>query len=169
MNQTIVGMNGFLGENALSRAIASSPQIKPLKFDSRELINIAKSTPIGRSRLESAEPFLLKEFGVPVPNKKHQSNKLGLDWETLPYTMILDYVFGLDQVISFRGWHLGIDATTNVDAIDEKLAKLRWLKPLWSRLELDRTVVCHVCQTGNDLLTSLRSILQGSSTIQLAM
>jgi hypothetical protein len=115
-NPTFNGIRGFIGENALSRAIAKTPTVKPVSFTNRQLLAIAKSTPVGRQRLKAAKPFLLSEFGIPVRNEKSQSYKLILDWEALPTTMILDYVFGLDQAVNFRGWVVGIDATTNPHA-----------------------------------------------------
>jgi hypothetical protein len=112
---------------------------------------------------------LLKEFGIPVRKAKSQSYELILDWESIPTTMILDYVFGLDQTVNFRGWYVGIDATTNDQAIDDKLAKLNWLKPLWKPLGIDHTAVCLMSKTGCDLVTGLRQIIKGAKAIQLAM
>lgn len=169
MKKTLIRTNDFLGENTLNRSIASTPTVKLLKFSNRELIQIAQSTKIGRNRLKAAEPFLLKEFGIPTRIKESQSYQLYLDWETVPYTVILDYVFGLDQTINFRGWNIGIDATTNSEVLGEKLAKLNWLKPLWKPLGIDHTAVCQVGKTGGDLITGLRSIIKGARTIQLAI
>ncbi len=119
--------------------------------------------------MKAAKPFLLKEFGIPVRNEKSQSYKIILDWESISTTTILDYVFGLDQTVNFRGWLIGIDATVNSQAIDDKLAKLNWLKPLWKPLGIDHTAVCLMSRTGCDLVTGLRQILSGALAIQLAM
>ena len=169
MNQKIDGFRGWVGENALNRAIASTSTVKPVSFSNRQLLSLAKSTPIGRQRLKAALPFLLKEFGIPIKKEESQSNELILDWETLPTTIILDYIFGLDATVNFRGWLVGIDATTISHAVDDKLAKLNWLKPLWQPTGIDHTAVCLMSKTGCDLITGLRQILKGARAIQLAM
>ena len=169
MNQKIDGFRGWVGENALNRAIASTSTVKPVSFSNRQLLSLAKSTPIGRQRLKAAKPFLLSEFGIPVKKEESQSYQLILDWETLPTNIILDYVFGLDAIVNFRGWFVGIDATTNPHAIDDKLGKLNWLKPLWKPLDIDLTAVCLMSNTGCDLVTGLRQILKGDRAIQLAL
>jgi len=167
-NPTFDGIRGLVGENALRLAIAKTSTVKPISFETHQLLAIARSTKVGRQRLNAAKPFLLKEFGIPVRNEKSQSYDLILDWESIPNTIILDYIFGLDQTINFRGWLIGIDATVNSQAIDDKVAKLNWLKPLWKPLGIDHTAVCLLRSTGCDLVTGLRQILSGAKAIQLA-
>jgi hypothetical protein len=101
------------------------------------LIVIAQSTKIGSRRLELALPYLSSEYGV----SPDQGN-----WYRVPPAVILDYIFGLDCIVSLLGYAVAIDVTANPDAIAEKVAKLKQLKPLWEALGIDRACICHVSQ-----------------------
>jgi hypothetical protein len=158
---------GFAGESLLGRLIASCQKLKPIKFNSKQLIEIARQSPIGRQRLARALPYIEAEYGIPIRQKERYC--IQLNWESVPASVILDYVFGIDCTISFLGWTIGIDVTTNFDKVESKQDKLQWLAPLWQSIGIDRTAVCLVGEGGLDLVTALRQVIKGQTQIQVAV
>jgi hypothetical protein len=151
-------------------------KIKSIKFDSLTLIKIAKQYEIGNRRIKMALPYLKKEFGYSVRelNGKYVTK---LNWQDVPATVILDYVFGADYVFNFRGYHIGVDVTANPTAIYDKQGKLEGMKPLWRAIGIDCTAVFLVnipeerppqLRT-NALVASLKQVIQGEQVIDLAL
>jgi hypothetical protein len=154
---------GFAAESILLKLIKGCPKFKPFKLPvSDALIAIACSTKIGARRLELALPYLDSEYGV--------SPAQG-DWHRVPPTVILDYVFGIDCIVSLLGYAVAIDVTANPDAIAEKVAKLQQLKPLWEALGIDRACICHVSQgqSQTSLWHSLKATLKTEQVIPIAV
>jgi hypothetical protein len=92
-----------------------------------------------------------------------------MEWDAVPAAVILDYVYGLDAVFLWRGWCIGIDATTNSNAVAQKQSKLRLLQPLLEALQIDCAVVAQVSSHANqtEFIQNLRRIIQGETLIQL--
>lgn len=153
---------GIAGEQIFSRQLKSAG-LKQNSFDSKQLVEIAQSLPCGRHRLKTAMPCLLSEYG------RQQGKQFKVNWQDVPANVILDYVFGVDVVINFRGWCIGIDITTNKSAIADKQAKLKKLQRLWSAIGIDYCAVAYVssyCCT-KQTTEALRQVLKGQSTINL--
>jgi hypothetical protein len=79
--------------------------------------------------------------------------------EHIPPSEYLDRVFGLDMVITYRGWTIGLDVTLDPQALAAKQRKQQYLAGAYSRLGLDKWGVivapCH------DLKATLSSIIKG--------
>ncbi len=136
-------MNGFAAESMFDRLIRQIPRVKGFTLpDSPRLVAIANSTPIGKHRLKTAYPYLLGEYGRQV--RSGDRVVPSLDWNEVPAPVVLDYVFGIDRVVSLLGYTVGIDITTDDGAIDEKIAKLNRLRPMWSALDIDNVCVLRV-------------------------
>jgi hypothetical protein len=125
----------FAFERLLSHA-----NIKSVKFDSLTLIKIAKQHEIGVRRIKLALPFLKKEYGYSV-REVDGRYITKIKWADVPATVILDYVFGLDQVFNWRGYHIGIDVTANPETVYDKQGKLAGLQALWRAIGVDKTSV----------------------------
>ena len=154
---------GFAAESILLKLIKGCPKFKPFKLpDSHTLISIAQSTKIGRRRLELARPYLASEYGI-------SSNQN--EWYRVPGAALLDYIFGLDRVVNILGYTVAIDVTANPEAIEEKVAKLQQLKPLWEALGIDRACICHVSQgqSQTSLWDSLKATLKSEQVIPIAV
>lgn len=134
-------INGAVGELRFAKVIKMFPEIKssPLPTPA-EIIEIAKSCDLGQRRLNAAYPYLLEEYGHQY-RSLNGTVSLKLNWEDLPSSVLIDYIYGIDNAIQFRGWSIGIDVTTNADLALEKRRKLIQLKPLWSQLGIDRAAV----------------------------
>ena len=120
------------------------------KFDlsNAELIDVAKQSKAGCERLNQSLPYLRSEYGTQyrTPEGKY---RIKLDWENLPAVAILDKVYGLDAIFSFRGWTVGIDVTTNPGTLLRKQRKLNWLAPLCQQIGVDRVAVIHLFMPDN--------------------
>jgi hypothetical protein len=139
------GLNATAAEFAVLNLVSQHRQLSPLRFPSERLLEIARASALGRQRLEAAQPFFEREYGIPLRN-----GGLHLLWESVPASAILgseallqaDRVFGIDVAFNCRGWYYAIDVTVNERAIKEKYAKLGKLRPLLRELSLDRIGVC---------------------------
>lgn len=160
---TLAKINGFAAESIVQR-LAVQSGCKPIKFDPKQLVRIAKTTQLGWQRLKLALPYLISEYG-----RHTKKGKYTVEWNAVPAAVILDYVYGLDAVFLWRGWCIGIDATTNCNAIEEKQFKLQLLKPLYWALHIDSCAVAHINTnaTKNKFVENLRCIIKGKTLIQL--
>ncbi len=128
---------GFAAETALQNLVSQHRRLKPLRFNTLQVLEVARSHPIGLKRLEAAEPHLKAQYGIPLKN-----GKIHLIWESVPASVLLDYVLAVDVAFGFLGWNYALDVTTNPQAVDEKYRKLKKLRPLFERLEIERVGVC---------------------------
>jgi hypothetical protein len=151
-------------------------KINTVQFDSIALIKIAQQSSLGRKRIELARPYLTAEYGHSVrqPNGQYQTL---LHWEDVPASLVLDYIYGIDFVINFRGWCLGIDVTANPDVTYDKQGKLEGLKEMWSRIGIDHTAVFLVSIPSSRpalmektlLMQQLKQVLKGKQVLELAL
>lgn len=165
---------GYVGEFCFSRLLAAC-KINSVSFDSLHLIKVARQSSIGRERIRLAQPYLLSEYGTPIRDRdgKYQ---LELKWDLIPAQVILDRVYGLDAVINFRGWIIGVDITTDPEALIQKRQKLNFLAPLWKCIGIDCTAVIHLYLArglqpefnrglGSDLISELRQAIKQQKQI----
>ena len=163
-------INGFAAEQILSNLITNSKKIKGFKLSSSEqLIRIASSSKLGRQRIKSAQPYLLKEFGIDYRHPEtHQLSRI-IDWKLVPNSIILDYIFGIDAVVNVLGFVIAIDVTTNPNALAEKQCKLSCLKPLWKQLGIDKACVCYVNNPNStSLWDSLKTVTKQEKVIAIS-
>lgn len=163
---------GFAGENLFNQLVAACQKLKRVKFSSHQLIKVAQKSTIGRQRLARALPYFKAEYGIPVRHKERYY--IHLNWESVPASVILDYLYGIDCTISFLGWTIGVDITTNHHAVESKQNKLQQLAPMWQAIGIDRTAVCMIdkqCQgdSTTDLVTALRQVIKGQTRILVAV
>ncbi|HAA27227.1 MAG TPA: hypothetical protein DCE56_05535 [Cyanobacteria bacterium UBA8553] len=150
-------------------------KIKSIKFDSLTLIKIAKQYEIGKRRLKLALPFLKKEYGYSIreANGKYVTK---INWADVPSAVILDYVFGLDSIFNFRGYHIGVDVTANPNSVYDKQGKLEGMKVLWQAIGIDHTAVFLVNIPGRPpemktdaLVSNLRKVIRGEQILEIAL
>lgn len=158
-------INGFSAEVFLNNWVANCHKIKPFKLpSSREIVNLANSSEIGKIRLEKAKLYLIKEFGIYY--RSQNQIYLSFDWEQVPSQVILDYVFGIDLVFSYLGYVIAVDVTVNPKTIDGKVRKLHRLKHLWEKLAIDKACICLITNTNTEnILASLKTIIKSSKLI----
>ena len=152
---------GYAGEQIFSRLLLAA-RLQLIEFDSVQLIEIAQSFPIGKERLVQAMPYLLSEYG------RQAGKQFKIDWQNVPASVILDYVYGIDSIFNFRGWTIGIDVTVNPEAVYDKSQKLKRLKPLWSAIGIDYGAIAliHGNCTVKETTAALRLIIQGATVIE---
>lgn len=126
-------------EFALGRLL-NHANIKSVEFDSLTLIKIAKQYAIGEMRIKAALPFLKKEYGFSVrkPDGRYVTK---LRWQDVPAKVVMDYIFGLDYVFNWRGYHIAIDVTADPEAVCDKQIKLEAMRVLWRAIGIDTTSV----------------------------
>ncbi len=159
---------GYVGEFRFNSLINNS-RLQQVRFDSLQLIEAAEQSVIGIKRLHQASPYLRSEYGTAVRTREGK-NRIKLEWQHIPAEVILDKVYGLDAVINFRGWTIGIDVTTDPNALVQKRNKLNWLAPLWKSIGIDYIAVVHLfipndvaCRNNDassELMTELRNVIK---------
>lgn len=114
---------------------------RPVYFTIEELQAIAADcVPAGRKA--TAERYLTEIHGLNIPPSEY-----------------LDRVFGLDLVISYKGWLIGLDVTLDPNALPGKQRKQAYLASAYARLGLDRWgVIVAPCP---DLKAELSAIIKG--------
>lgn len=144
-------LNGFAAEFAAQRLFKSA-NLKRVAFRASSLLSILRSSSLGRDRLAKSQPYMLAEW---------------MELDAVPAEVLLDYAYGIDAVINFRGYIIGIDITVNPSALTQKQRKLQQLKPLWSAAKIDCAVVLHIGPntTAEDLVSALRQVIK-SETVQ---
>ncbi|MEM8777572.1 MAG: hypothetical protein AAGF26_01610 [Cyanobacteria bacterium P01_G01_bin.49] len=164
-------INGFAAEQILSNLIANSKKIKGFQLPSSQaLIKIASSSPLGRQRLASAQPYLLEEFGIDYRHSKTNKLLRTINWKLVPSSVILDYIFGIDAVINVLGFIIAIDVTANPKAIGKKQRKLSLLKPLWKQVGIDKACICYVKnQSPTTLWNSLKTVTKQEKVIAFSL
>lgn len=79
--------------------------------------------------------------------------------EHIPPSEYLDRVFGLDMVITYRGWVIGLDVTLDPGALAGKQRKQQYLAGAYAKLGLDKWgVIVAPCP---DLKATLSQIIKG--------
>ena len=114
---------------------------RPVYFDLETLQAIAAEC-IPHQRKLTAERYLIEIHGHNIPLSEY-----------------LDRVFGLDLVIQYRGWTIGLDVTLDRSALEGKQRKQAYLSDAYARLGLDRWgVIVAPCP---DLKATLSAIIRG--------
>ncbi|WP_013325700.1 hypothetical protein [Gloeothece verrucosa] len=164
-------MNGFAAEQTFQRLVHNCQKIKTFKLPtSKELINIALSSSVGKQRVKSAIPHLHKEFRIIIKNPNTQQLNNIIDWEQIPPTVILDKIFGIDSIVNICGYTIAIDITANPSAVEDKVSKLSHLKPMWSKLGIDKACACLVSDTESPTLWSiLKSVIRSEKVISITI
>jgi hypothetical protein len=140
---SLIKINGFAAEATLQR-LAAAAGCKTVQFETQQLVTIARTSGLGWHRLKLALPYLISEYG-----RRSNQGKYRVEWDSVPPTVILDYVYGIDAVFLWRGWCIGIDATSSARAALDKQAKIQAaaLKPLWQAIGIDFMAVAYVQST----------------------
>ena len=152
---------GYAGEQILDRQLKAA-KLQKIKFNATELITIAQSLPVGQERIRQAMPYLLSEYG------KQLGKKFIIDWQDVPTSVILDYVYGIDSLFTFRGWTIGVDVTVDPDVVSDKRDKLKRLKLLWSAIGVDYCAIALVTKNCSveETTAALRLIIKGATVIE---
>ena len=164
-------INGFAGEQIFSNLIKLTPKIKRFQIPSSiELIKIASSSRLGRQRIKAAQPYLLSEFGINYRLQKSNKLTVIIDWECVPNTVILDYIFGIDVVVNILGYVVAIDVTANPQEIENKQQKLARLEPLWQQVGIDKACVCYLTSsTTPNLWNALKAVITQPQVIAISL
>jgi hypothetical protein len=119
---------------------AKAVKATPVYFTTEELQAIAAEC-IPAQRKATAESYLHQIHG-----------------ECIPPSEYLDRVFGLDLVINYRGWLIGLDVTLDPVALPGKRRKQAYLADAYQKLGLDKwSVILAPCK---DLKAELSAIIK---------
>ena len=151
----------YAGEQIFNQQLLAT-KLQKIKFDSGQLIEVAQSLTVGKERLIQAMPYLLSEYSRQV------GRQFSIDWQNVPASVILDYVYGIDNLFTFRGWTIGIDVTVHPNAIADKSIKIQRLKPLWSAIGVDYCAIALVTKSCSveETISALRLIVKGATVIE---
>jgi hypothetical protein len=120
---------------------ARNLKVRPVYFSLEQLQAVAaECIPAGRKA--TAERYLTEIHGEHIPPSEY-----------------LDRVFGLDMVITYRGWVIGLDVTLDPGALEGKQRKQAYLSDAYAKLGLDKWgVIVAPC---TDLKATLSQIIKG--------
>jgi hypothetical protein len=130
----------------------STIRAKQVKFDAPTVMAIAHKT-LTKKRVATALHYLEVEYGE----------------RDIPPTELIDKLFGLDIVITYRGWTIGLDITLNPEALGDKLAKLHKLAHAHTELGVDKTAVLLVTGDVADLQSVLSQIIKSDRPVALVL
>lgn len=120
---------------------AKTIKAQPVYFTLEQLKAIAADC-IPAQRKATAESYLVQIHGEHIPPSEY-----------------LDRVFGLDMVILYRGWTIGLDVTLDPAALVAKQRKQAYLASAYQKLGLDKwAVIVAPCR---DLKAQLSAIIAG--------
>ena len=136
-------LSGDAAEVCLFKAISASKKIKLAKLEG--VLKKCKSSAVGRKYLEQAFPYLAEEFGVYTRIRGEEV--LIINESDIPERVFVDWALGIDQVVNYMGHIVGIDITTNPEAIDKKLYKKQALSEVYLRdFDIDYVVILVVSE-----------------------
>jgi|GEM_PF-2658659 len=159
-------LNGYAAEACLNKAAAESRKIHSVKLEN--VIAKCKISQVGRRHYESAFSFLCEDYG----NISFEGNKRVsvLDESAVPEGIAADLILGLDVVISFLGYTIGIDITVNENSTGRKLKKKQSLSDVYKKdFEIDFTIILIATErfTSTDLETLLKQAIKDGSDCQI--
>jgi hypothetical protein len=155
---TTTASNHLTGSAAEFRIKDSLKRIKA-KFilPTCDLLGIAQQSTVGKRRVEQATPYLLREYNNDLLN--------------VPQSELLDRIYGIDCLITYRGWTIALDITVNLDSLTDKANKQRMLSlsPLYTQVGIDLAAVVCVSNsfTDADLRKALSEVIAGKSVVHL--
>ena len=151
----------YAGEQIFNQQLKAS-RLQKIELNSIELVKIAQSLSVGKERLDQAMPYLLSEYGRQI------EKQFVINFQDVPASVILDYVYGIDNLFTFRGWTIGIDVTVNPHAIYDKSVKIQKLKPLWSAIGVDYCAIALITKSCSveETTAILRLIIKGATIIE---
>ena len=97
---------------------------------------------------------------ISAGRKRKAESYLAQTWgeREIPPAEYLDKVFGLDVVIQYRGWTLGLDVTLDPFAVESKLQKQDSLSSAYRALGIDKAGV--IVADGTPLKDQLSAIIR---------
>ena len=156
-------LNAEAAEACLNQAASSSKKIHEITL--KNVIAKCKLSPIGRKHYKSAYQFLVEDFGSTTYDGRTKITSL--DDNLVPEKVATDLILGLDLVINFLGYKIGIDITTHESFLGKKLHKQRSLAKVYDEnFHLDFTVILIQNQrfTGDDLEILLKKVIRNSNS-----
>lgn len=147
-------LSGSAAEFKVSKAFKTAG-CKPVSIDMNTLLSATQNSSIGRRRMSLATKYLTLEYGTP-----QSDGSISLDWQEIPASVFLDYVLAVDVLISYRGWTIALDVTTDKSQVDSKLNKLKALSGIHKELGIDKSGVLLVESSASPLtIDSIKSLL----------
>jgi hypothetical protein len=160
-------INGYAAESQFCLAVKNCPKIKIWQLPTTDaLLQVAQSSEVGRKRLSAARHHLEREYGIPVRNPRTGTVSISFSFSAVPPQVFLDLVYGIDRVLIVLGYVIAVDVTANSLAIDEKIEKLKNLKPLWSAIGIERVGVFPVDGNWN-LWNRLKTIIKSRQEVAI--
>ncbi|UBF29877.1 hypothetical protein K9N68_37335 (plasmid) [Kovacikia minuta CCNUW1] len=151
-------IDSFAAESQVRSALKSI-NAKPVQVSAKHWLSTALMTHVGNNRIKQAEPYLMSEYNG--------------SWSNVPPSEVLDRVFGIDALISYRGWTIAIDITLDDRQTVDKANKQRQLSSLYSELGIDLAVVlvvpedCSPEYLQTNIRQALSRVIAGESVVYL--
>jgi hypothetical protein len=140
MSQHYGSLASILAENNIMTQ-AKEINAKIVRFSLRQLKSVACDR-IPAKRQQKAERYLTETWGE----------------REVPPSEYLDKVFGLDVVIDYKGWRIGLDVTLDPEAVYSKRRKQQQLMVAYRALGIDKAGV--IIADGTPLQEQLSAIIR---------
>ena len=159
-------LNADAAEACLKFAADSSSKIHEITL--KDVISKCKLSIVGEKHYQSAFQFLAESYGDIsfTQNKK----VITLNEDFVPEKVATDLVLGLDLVVNFLGYRIGIDITTHESFVGKKLRKQQSLHKVYTKdFGLDFTIIMIESKRfeSHDLETLLRKVIRNGGSCQV--
>ena len=153
-------LNGQAAEHRIkSLCLEAKCKAQPIPT-TREMVQVLESTTFGRARLGTCQKWLIREF----------SECGSFSYEMVPPSEFLDRVLGIDLLINYRGYVLGIDVTVNgsESKLESKFQTHKFLRRAYESLGFDKVITLQIEKeplTAEALREAIRAAIQSEGLV----
>jgi hypothetical protein len=129
-------LNGYAAEQRI-KALCAAAKCKAQPIPStREMVEVLQSTTFGKARLASCHKWLMREF----------SESGSFSFEMVPRNEFMDRVLGIDLLINYRGYVIGIDVTVSESEskLESKFQTHKFLRKAYAALGFDKVITLQI-------------------------
>lgn len=121
---------GHMAERRVKQTLAMCPKVKLVTVNRDKLAIVARE--FDMSRYETVAEWLASDHKM--------------SWHDATSQVLLDQYYKCDVLVSYKGWHISIDVTTNPDVVSKKQSDIKRMSSAYSKLGIDKQVVLLVTQ-----------------------
>jgi len=147
-------LNGYAAEVLVNNLCAAAKcKAQPIPT-TRQMVEVLESTTFGKARLGTCQKWLMREF----------SQNGRFSYEMVPPSEFLDRVLGIDLLINYRGYVLGIDVTVNgsESKLESKFQTHKFLRKAYAALGFDKVITLQIEKepiTAEELREAIRAAI----------
>jgi hypothetical protein len=153
-------LNGYAAEQGI-KALCAAAKCKAQPIPStRKMVEVLQQTTFGKARLGTCQKWLMREF----------SQNGSFSYEDVPASEFLDRVLGIDLLVNYMGYTIGIDVTVNgsESKLESKHATHKFLRRAYQALKIDKVITLQIEKepiTAEELREAIRAAIQSEGLV----